>query len=49
MGHGIDTEQRNALTARHAESTDLHLKPQAQRPASTSGHPWKCSAIIQRV
>ncbi|MBP8210320.1 MAG: VOC family protein, partial [Ilumatobacteraceae bacterium] len=36
MGHGVDNEQRAALTARRAELTEQHLKPRATRPPSTA-------------
>ena len=36
MGHGIDDEQRDALTARRAELTEQYLKPRDARPASTA-------------
>ncbi len=36
MGHGVNNEQRDALTARRVELTDLHLKPRAERPPSTA-------------
>ena len=36
MGHGIDDEQRDALTARRAELTEMYLKPRDARPASTA-------------
>ncbi|MGB8860269.1 MAG: VOC family protein [Ilumatobacteraceae bacterium] len=36
MGHGVDTDQRAALTARRAELTAQYLKPRETRPASTA-------------
>ena len=36
MGHGVDSEQRAALTARRAELSAQYLQPRATRPASTA-------------
>ena len=36
MGHGVDSEQRAALTARRAELSAQYLQPRASRPASTA-------------
>lgn len=36
MGHGVDNEQRAALTARRAELSEQHLKPRSVRPSSTA-------------
>ena len=36
MGNSMNSEQRDALTARRAELTELYLKPRDTRPASTA-------------
>jgi len=36
MGHGVDSQQRAALTARRAELSEQYLQPRATRPASTA-------------
>ena len=36
MGNGMNREQRDVLSARRAELTKLHLKPRANRAASTA-------------
>lgn len=36
MGHGVDQQQRDALTARRAELAAQYLQPRATRPASTA-------------
>ena len=36
MGNGMNSEQRDVLSARRAELTKLHLKPRANRAASTA-------------
>lgn len=36
MGHGVDHQQRDALTARRAELAAQYLRPRATRPASTA-------------
>jgi catechol 2,3-dioxygenase-like lactoylglutathione lyase family enzyme len=36
MGHGINSDQRDALSAKRAELTEQYLKPRSVRPASTA-------------
>jgi catechol 2,3-dioxygenase-like lactoylglutathione lyase family enzyme len=36
MGHGVDTEQRDALAARRAELAAQYIKPREERPASSA-------------
>ena len=52
MGHGVDNEQRAALTARRAELTEQHLKPRATRPPSTARgvhHEAMISSDVERT